>query len=173
MVHIGHGVGGERDVEPVLVRLARRGLHANAGGDAGDHDLRDGVRDRVARIAHLRGEGDATALRQRRRRRVARQRAEARILAEVQRSHAVLPGVPLDRDQRAFGVLGRGGVGGDEVTRGVGEAPVDGKPSAWICLIRVCSEVDNDVVVLHRRSRRSVHVDRLHTHLRAVERIVL
>src|SRR5581483_11406471 len=40
-VQVAHGVGGEGDVVAVLVRGAGGGLHADAGGDARQHDLRD------------------------------------------------------------------------------------------------------------------------------------
>ena len=40
-VHVAHGVGGERDVVAVLVGGAGGGFHADAGGDARQHDLGD------------------------------------------------------------------------------------------------------------------------------------
>ena len=40
-LHVGRGVDGERDVEPEFMRLARGRLDSGAGGDSGDHGLRD------------------------------------------------------------------------------------------------------------------------------------
>ena len=41
-VHVGHGVDRKRDAESVFVCSATRcGLDADAGRDAGDHNMRD------------------------------------------------------------------------------------------------------------------------------------
>jgi hypothetical protein len=52
-VRVGHGVDGEGDVEPLLVRLAGGRLDPDAGGDARDDDLRDAPGLQVLRKARV------------------------------------------------------------------------------------------------------------------------
>ena len=42
-VQVGHGVDGESDIEPVLVGVARGRFDPDAGGNPGEHDLRDAL----------------------------------------------------------------------------------------------------------------------------------
>src|SRR5664279_1723405 len=45
---VGHCIDGKGDIETMLIRLARRGLHTAAGGHPDDHDLGDAAALQIA-----------------------------------------------------------------------------------------------------------------------------